>query len=284
MGVFMNAMTRTLGTLADSGEHSAPVTHWLGRILLTLVLLAVLSGFYWLMYRGWQKRAARQQDLPVPHSTRPRVGAGEGGSLRAGLVQPGSAQGGSSLGDSAEPGPTQAGASQAGLPGAGSTSPGSSQAGSSQPSATQSGSLAPASPLPGTLQPAPPQPLQSDRPEPAAAVEGVYASTTTSGNWLDRIAAHGLGVRSNAWVEVDPAGVFIAREAAPDLFIPAADLRGAALAPGIAGKVTGGEGVLLITWQLGDHKLDTGFHPRSKQDRARLLEEINALTNEGELA
>ena len=28
--------------------------------------------------------------------------------------------------------------------------------------------------------------------------QGVYASTTTHGDWLDRIAVHGLGVRSNA--------------------------------------------------------------------------------------
>jgi hypothetical protein len=193
------AITRYLTVLADSGDHSAPVTHWAGRILLTLVLLALLAGLYWLMFLGWRKRIARQQHLPVPASARP--------------------------------GP----AAQAG-------------------------------------------------PGPAEVVEGVYASTTTSGSWLDRIAAHGLGVRSNAWVQVQPDGVFIAREAAPDLFIPTADLRGAALAPGIAGKVTGGEGVLLITWQLGDQRLDTGFHPRARHDRARLLEEINALTEEGELA
>ena len=197
MGGLMNAEVVSLKVLlADSGEHSAPVTHWVGRIALTLALLALLAGIYWLMYRGWRKRATRQRDLPVPASTRP-----------------------------AEP-----------------------------------------------------------FFDPAEAVEGVYASTTTSGNWLDRIAAHGLGVRSNAWVQVDPAGVFIAREAAPDLFIPATDLCGATLAPGIAGKVTGGEGVLLITWRLGGQELDTGFHPRAKQDRARLLEEINALTKEGELA
>ena len=193
------AAARTLAFLADSGQHSAPVTHWAGRVLLTLLLLGLLAGLYWLMFRGWRRRVARQQYLPVPASARP--------------------------------GPVR------------------------QPPA-----------------------------ESAEAVEGVYASTTTSGNWLDRIAAHGLGVRSNAWVQVQPDGVFIAREAAPDLFIPAADLRGAALAPGIAGKVTGGEGVLLITWQLGDQRLDTGFHPRARQDRARLLEEINALTEEGELA
>ena len=188
------------GLLADSGQHSAPVTHWAGRVLLTLLMLALLTGLYWLMFRGWRRRAARQQDLPVPASVRP-TGPGAGADA-----------------------------------------------------------------------------------DPAEAVEGVYASTTTAGNWLDRIAAHGLGVRSNAWVQVQPDGVFIAREAAPDLFIPAADLDGAALAPGIAGKVTGGEGVLLITWRLGGTQLDTGFHPRARQDRARLLDEINALTQEGELA
>lgn len=191
--------TRAWQVLADAGQHSAPVTHWAGRVLLTLLLLALLTGMYWLMFRGWRRRAARQQHLPVPASVRPG-------------------------------------------------------------------------------------PAGQEPPDPAEVVEGVYASTTTSGNWLDRIAAHGLGVRSNAWVQVRPEGVFIAREAAPDLFIPAADLRGAALAPGIAGKVTGGDGVLLITWELGDQRLDTGFHPRARQDRARLLEEINALTQEGELA
>lgn len=126
---------------------------------------------------------------------------------------------------------------------------------------------------------APPSPAHAD-----AGVEGVYASTTTHGDWLDRIAVHGLGVRSNAWAEVTGEGVFFAREAAPDLFIPAADLVGAELAPGIAGKVTGGTGVVLVTWRLGARILDTGFHPRAKAQRERLLEDINAVINEGAAA
>jgi hypothetical protein len=130
---------------------------------------------------------------------------------------------------------------------------------------------------------------QADVPQPASAapagldpnggVEGIYGSTTTHGDWLDRIAVHGLGVRSNATITVAGEGVFFAREAAPDLFIPAADILGAELAPGIAGKVTGGEGVLLITWHLGERTLDTGFHPRAKAERERLLEAVNALGN-----
>jgi hypothetical protein len=120
--------------------------------------------------------------------------------------------------------------------------------------------------------------------DPEAGVEGVYGSTTTHGDWLDRIAVHGLGVRSNAWTTVSAEGVFFAREAAPDLFIPAADLLGAELAPGIAGKVTGGSGVVLVTWRLGGRTLDTGFHPRAKADRERLVDQINALNKEGAAA
>jgi hypothetical protein len=108
----------------------------------------------------------------------------------------------------------------------------------------------------------------------------VYASTTTHGDWLDRIAVHGLGVRSNALAEVSEAGVLFSRQAAPDLFIPAADLVGAELAPGIAGKVTGGEGIVLVTWRLGGRTLDTGFHPRAKAERARLVSEINVLSGQ----
>jgi hypothetical protein len=126
---------------------------------------------------------------------------------------------------------------------------------------------------------APPAPV-----DPAERIEGVYASTTTHGDWLDRIAVHGLGVRSAAWAAVSADGVYFARQAAPDLFIPAADLVGAELAPGIAGKVTGGTGIVLVTWRLGERTLDTGFHPRAKADRERLADAINALSKEGATA
>jgi hypothetical protein len=173
--------------LLASGEHSAPVTQLAARIALTVGILVVFGGLCWLMWRGYQRRAARQADLPAPATAAPSpIGEGE-------------------------------------------------------------------------------------------SVEGIYASTTTHGDWLDRIAAHGLGMRSNADVAVTEAGVFFAREAAPDLFIPAADIVGAELAPGIAGKVTGGEGVVLITWRLGEYTLDTGFHPRAKAERERLVEAVKAL-------
>lgn len=193
------ALAATAATTAADGHHTS-AAHWIARIVLALVVLAVLSGVYWLMWRGWKNRAARQADLPVPMTVVPEDVAGAG-----------------------------AGAAGFGAP-----------------------------------------------------VEGVYASTTTANDWLDRIAVHGLGVRGSARVRVGPPGVFFAREAAPDLFIPASDLVGAQLAPGIAGKVTGAEGVVLVTWRLGGRTLDTGFHPRSREDREPLVRALGELvTAEG---
>jgi hypothetical protein len=172
---------------------SGPETQLGSKLLLSAVILAAFAGLLWLMWRGYQRRAARQADLPVPAEAPEGVAEADG-------------------------------------------------------------------------------------------IEGVYGSTTTHGDWLDRIAVHGLGVRSNAWVAVSDAGVFFAREAAPDLFIPAADLVGAELAPGIAGKVTGGDGVVLVTWRLGGRTLDTGFHPRAKAERERLVSAVNALIGQGAAA
>lgn len=47
---------------------------------------------------------------------------------------------------------------------------------------------------------------------PGAALntaEGQYVASTTAGDWLDRIAVHGLGIRTNATLAVYPHGVLL---------------------------------------------------------------------------
>jgi hypothetical protein len=44
--------------------------------------------------------------------------------------------------------------------------------------------------------------------------------------------------------------------------------------------VTGGDGIVLLTWRLGDATLDSGFHPRAKGDRTRLIAEVGVLITE----
>lgn len=115
----------------------------------------------------------------------------------------------------------------------------------------------------------PPLPIAPrDAFRPGDGSPAIYVSTTSEGDWLDRIAVHGLGERSQARVNNALAGVLIEREmfGAPDIFIPAESIRGARLTTGMAGKYLREEGIVVITWQHGDRTLDTGIMLRHGAD------------------
>jgi hypothetical protein len=101
----------------------------------------------------------------------------------------------------------------------------------------------------------------------------VYVATTTAYDWMDRIAVHGLGVRSRAAVVIDAGGVAMLRPAAPSFYIPAEELLAVRTARGIAGKVgMEAAGLVVFTWQHDGHRLDTGFRPRHAVDVQRLVD------------
>ncbi|ALV49176.1 PH-like domain-containing protein [Streptomyces althioticus] len=128
--------------------------------------------------------------------------------------------------------------------------------------------------------------LQSDLPELHSApddpgpatltMSGRYHGSTTAGQWLDRIVAHGLGTRSRAELTLGDAGLDVVRPGAEDFFIPADALREARLDKGIAGKVLTEGGLLVITWQHGDRLIDSGFR---SDHAAEHTEWVDALTN-----
>lgn len=94
----------------------------------------------------------------------------------------------------------------------------------------------------------------------ATPLTGLYVCTTTAGNWQDRIVARGLGRRANATAELTADGVLIDRIDDDAIFLPAGSLTAVGTAPGIAGKVMGlPNGVLIVSWRLGDVELDSGF-------------------------
>ena len=105
--------------------------------------------------------------------------------------------------------------------------------------------------------PAPPENLLG--PEADQGVGGLYVATTTTGDLLDRIVAHGLGHRGRATLSSNDAGVLIRRVGEVDVWIPRADLRDVRLGSGQAQKAFEAGGLILITWQLGDTSVDTGF-------------------------
>ena len=112
---------------------------------------------------------------------------------------------------------------------------------------------------------------------PLLSAEGQYVASTTAGDWLDRIAVHGLGIRTNAVLSVYPHGVLFDRSGAPAVYVPAADLRAIRQDSGMAGKFVEKDGLLVVSWKLGTHELDTGFRTRRADDKNAVFESLQHL-------
>ncbi|THA30634.1 hypothetical protein E6R18_19935 [Streptomyces sp. A1277] len=133
--------------------------------------------------------------------------------------------------------------------------------------------------------------LQSDLPALATTPEGYadgeklltltgrYHASTTAGQWLDRIVAHGLGTRSRVELTLTAEGLDVVRPGAADFFVPAADLRGARTDKALAGKVLPEGGLLVITWALGDQLIDSGFRSDHSAEHPAWVEAVNHLTS-----
>ena len=114
---------------------------------------------------------------------------------------------------------------------------------------------------------------------------GRYHGSTTAGNWLDRVVAHGLGTRSRADLTLGERGLLVLRPGDVDLWIPAECLTGARTDSGIAGKVVPA-GLLVVTWTLppaasGDAAtgtaLDSGFRADHPDEHAAWVEAVDAV-------
>jgi len=115
-----------------------------------------------------------------------------------------------------------------------------------------------------------------------AGVAGQYVATTTSGDLLDRIVAHGLGHRGRAVLHAGDDGVLIQRVGEVDLWIPRSDLRAVRLGSGQAQKAFEAGGLILITWQLGDHEVDTGFRADDPDQHIATASALSALVPNSE--
>ncbi|AXG82328.1 hypothetical protein DVK44_03260 [Streptomyces paludis] len=134
----------------------------------------------------------------------------------------------------------------------------------------------------GALQSALPElPTAPETTGPAVlpVLVGRYHGSTTAGQWLDRIVAHGLGSRSRVELTLTDAGLDVVRPGADDFFVPADQLREARLDKGIAGKVLAEGGLLVVTWEHGGTLLDSGFRSDRSADHPAWVEAINSMNH-----
>lgn len=104
--------------------------------------------------------------------------------------------------------------------------------------------------------------------------KGIYASTTFAGQPLKRVVAHGLGVRSEVHVGISASGIDLFRPAAHSFSIPFSSLIGVSRSSAIAGKVVGDNGLVLLTWRLGEVEVDTGLLVRDEGLISELAERL----------
>jgi hypothetical protein len=117
-----------------------------------------------------------------------------------------------------------------------------------------------------------------------AAMIGIYVGTTFATSWQDRVVHAGLGRRSNATARLYERGVLIERYGDTPIFIPTEAIADAHLSPGLAGKVVGEGGLLVIRWRLGmtrdgvveDVLLDSGLRADYKSVYPEWVRTINA--------
>lgn len=121
-------------------------------------------------------------------------------------------------------------------------------------------------------------PAPSELAEDALHVDhATYLGTVTDDHWLDRVAAQGLGHRGPTALSVDSPGVVLQRVGTDALFIPQEVITHVELARGLAGRVYGRDGVIVVSWTWGEQLLHTGVRIPDEQARAAVISALAQL-------
>lgn len=115
--------------------------------------------------------------------------------------------------------------------------------------------------------------------QPLTAIEGTYVNTVLGQELLERVTAHRLGNRSQAQIEVHHDGVLVLRVGEPNIFIPTSDIITVTTVSGMAGKFVEKDGMLALTWNLGDTEVTTGLRTKTVSDQHKLHTALITLTN-----
>lgn len=123
-----------------------------------------------------------------------------------------------------------------------------------------------------------------EEPELLEATTGLYVGTTLDGDWQDRVVVGDVGHRAEASAHLRRSGLLLERAGASPLWIPSEQLRRVRVDHKLANKVVPGGGMLVVTWQLGEHALDTGFRGDDKAKQNEWADAVRALVPTGSAA
>lgn len=93
-----------------------------------------------------------------------------------------------------------------------------------------------------------------------------FAGTTVSGQWLKRVTVHGLGTPRGITASVYREGIYLTDDANFSLWLALESITGLRAGRGIAGDVVEPDGMVILTWKLGEQLLDTGLRISRHED------------------
>lgn len=115
-----------------------------------------------------------------------------------------------------------------------------------------------------------PRPLRIQDRKALQRYEGRYIATTYADDWLKRVHAFTLSFPSNAELIYFSDGIGFAL-ANSDIFIPVEDIVSVQSTNALAGKVFEADGLIALTWKLGDVLVVTGFRAKTAVDHVDIL-------------
>lgn len=116
--------------------------------------------------------------------------------------------------------------------------------------------------------------------QPLAAGEGMVIGTVKAADYLDRVAVHGLGIRTDGRLEVHEQGVAVFRAGARNFLITRDQLTHTRTDRGVVGKFVERDGALIVGWTLGPEDVETAFRARHAEAHEQLLSHLTRLTQE----
>ena len=125
--------------------------------------------------------------------------------------------------------------------------------------------------------PAPQTQAPTDAIWTAGPVEARFGGTTTTGQWLNRVVTYGLGTPRGVQVSVSNQGLWLTDDTDFNLWLPVQDIVAVRTGRGIAGDVVEPEGMIIVSWTLGDTTLDSGIRVSRHADHELVLNELTQL-------
>jgi len=125
--------------------------------------------------------------------------------------------------------------------------------------------------------PAPQTQVPTDVEWMAGPVEARFGGTTTTGQWLNRVVTHDLGTPRGVQVSVSSQGLWLTDDTDFHLWLPTQDIVAVRTGRGIAGDVVEPDGMIIVSWTLGDTTLDSGIRISRNADHEAVLNELSKL-------